>query len=115
MAEWELAQTDPAEQLARLELFSLKTQQPCGEVEFTIVVREFVSKGGNQSMRFFAQADRQTNQATAPFTPSGWGSTLLKALSECVRAVHRFPYEGPPPGDLAGEPAPVPPAAASRQ
>jgi hypothetical protein len=35
-------------------------------------------------MRFFAQADKQTNQRTAPFTPVGWGSTLLKALTECV-------------------------------
>ena len=48
-------------------------------------------------MRFFAQADKQTNQNTAPFTPIGWGSTLLKALSECIRAIHRFPYEGPWP------------------
>jgi hypothetical protein len=49
-------------------------------------------------MAFFAQADEQTNQKTAPFTPTGWGSTLLKALSECVQAIHKFPYEGPIPG-----------------
>jgi hypothetical protein len=45
-------------------------------------------------MRFFAQADKQTNQKSAPFTPTGWGESLLQALSECVRAIHRFPYEG---------------------
>ncbi len=48
-----------------------------------------------ESMRFFAQADKQTNQKTAPFSPSGWGSALVKALSECVREIHRFPYEPP--------------------
>jgi hypothetical protein len=45
-------------------------------------------------MQFLAQADKQTNQKSAPFTPTGWGSTLLEALSQCVREVHRFPYEG---------------------
>ena len=40
------------------------------------------------------EADKQTNQKTAAYRPSGWGSTLLKALSECVQAIHRFPYEG---------------------
>ena len=46
------------------------------------------------TMHFFAQADRQTNQKTAPYTPCGWGKTMLEALSECVRAINRFPYEG---------------------
>ena len=45
-------------------------------------------------MRFFAQADKETNQSCAPHTPCGWASTLLKALSECVQNVHRFPYQG---------------------
>jgi hypothetical protein len=97
MAEWELAQTDPSEQLAQLHFFSIRKQQDGREIEFRIVVRESVSSKPDQSMRFFAQADRQTNQNTAPFTPVGWGSTLLKALSECIRAIHRFPYEGPWP------------------
>jgi hypothetical protein len=96
MAEWELAQTNPGEQLAQLHFFSMKTQQADGEIEFRIVVREHVI-GEDQSMRFFAEADKQTNQHTAAFTPCGWGSTLLKALSECIRAIHRFPYEGPMP------------------
>jgi hypothetical protein len=43
---------------------------------------------------FFAEADQQTNQKVAPFTPCGWGRTLLEALEECVRAVNRFPYQG---------------------
>jgi hypothetical protein len=46
-------------------------------------------------MEFLAQADKQTNQKTAPFTACGWGPTLTDALAECVKAVHRFPYEGP--------------------
>ena len=42
-------------------------------------------------------------KADAPLGPcfwratTGWGGTLLKALSECVSAIHRFPYEGPMP------------------
>ena len=27
-------------------------------------------------------------------SPCGWGKTMLEALSECVRAINRFPYEG---------------------
>lgn len=94
MAEWELAQTHPSEQLSRLEFFSMKKVQPNGTVEFRITVREMITQQ-DKSMRFFAEADKQTNQSVAPFTPSGWGSTLVKALSECLRAIHRFPYEGP--------------------
>ncbi len=97
MSDWELAQNDPAEKLARLHFFSMMKQQDGMEIEFGITVKEFVVSGQNQSMRFFAQADRQTNQHTAPYTPTGWGSDLLKALSECIRAIHRFPYEGPLP------------------
>ncbi len=93
MAEWELAQTHPSEQLAHLTFFSMKKVQPEGEVEFRITVREFITQQ-DKSMRFFAEADRQTNQSVAPFTPTGWGSTLVKALSECLRAIHKFPYEG---------------------
>jgi hypothetical protein len=95
MAEWELAQNHPSEQLAQLHFFSMKKKQPEGEIEFRITIKEFVARQ-DQSMRFFAEADKQTNQHTAPYTPVGWGSTLLKALSECIRAIDRFPYEGPP-------------------
>lgn len=96
--EWTFAETDPAEELAKHHHFSVKKEHADGPVEFIITVREFVTVREDQSMHFFAQADKQTNQQTAPFTPSGWGSTLLKALSECIREVHRFPYEPPDKG-----------------
>ena len=95
--EWTYAQSDPDDELAKLHYFSMKKRQASGDVEFTITVREYVQNPADHSMRFFAQADKETNQSAAPFTPSGWGSTLLKALSECVREIHRFPYE--PSGD----------------
>lgn len=63
------------------------------EIEFLITVKEFVSPQ-EPTMKFFAQADKQTNQKTIPFTPCGWGGSMLKALSECMQAVRRFPYEG---------------------
>lgn len=97
MSEWTFAQTDSGEELARLHYFSMKKRQGDGDVEFLITVREYATVH-EQGMRFFAEADKQTNQNTASFTPCGWGSTLLKALSECVRAIHLFPYEGPPTG-----------------
>jgi len=99
MAEWEFAQADPSDELAQLHFFSMKRKQPNGEVEFQIIVRDYGDRAENRPMRYFAEANRQTNQNTAPYTPCGWGSTLLKALSECVRAIHRFPYEGPMPED----------------
>ena len=93
MAEWELAQSHPSEKLAKLHHFSVTKQEAGGDVEFRIEIKEFIC-GENQMMRFYAQADKQTNQRTAPFTPCGWGSSLLKALDECIKAIHRFPYEG---------------------
>jgi hypothetical protein len=91
--DWGYAQTNPSEQLARLHFFSMKKQQDGGEVEITITVREFFTpKDG--ALAYFAQADKQTNQRVAPYTPCGWGKTLLQALAECVREVNRFPYQG---------------------
>ena len=92
MAEWTYAQTNPAEELAQLHYFSIKTQQACGTVEFLITVREYATRN-QQRMRFFAQADKQTNQRTAPFTACGWGDSLLEALSECMKGIYRFAYE----------------------
>jgi hypothetical protein len=93
MAEWEFAQTNPAQELAELRFFAVKKNQGDKTIEFRITVREFAPR--NQlSMRFYAEADKQTNQKTAPYTPSGWGPTLLRALSDCVREIERFPYEG---------------------
>src|SRR5262245_58225887 len=98
MAEWELAQTDPSEELAQLHFFSIKKKQSEGEIEFRITIRQFVARE-NRSMQYFAEADKQTNQSDAAYTPTGWGSTLGQALSEGVRAINRFPYEGPMPDE----------------
>lgn len=93
MNEWGFAQTDPSQELAQLHYFSVKRHQGSDEIEFVIVVKEFITPK-EPTMHFFAQSTKQTNQKTAPFTPSGWGKTLLEALSECIRAIDRFPYEG---------------------
>ena len=92
MAEWVYAQTDPAEELAQLHLFSFKKRQPEGEIEFVITVKEFAPRNALQ-MRFYAQADKEINQIAAPFRPFGWGDTLLSALSECMRVIRQFPYD----------------------
>ena len=91
--EWTFADSEPQAELAQLRFFSIKKLQDGRSIEFRITVREY-SERNRLSMRFFAEADKQTNQKTAPFTPVGWGETLLEALSECVRAIKRFPYEG---------------------
>ena len=92
MDDWKYAQVNPSEQLARLHFFSIKKVQDGREIEFHITVREFATpKDG--AMPFFAQADKQTNQRVAPYTPTGWGRTLLAALDECRREIERFPYE----------------------
>ena len=93
MREWAYAQTDPTEELAQLYFFSMKKKQPGGDVEFLITVREYVTPS-EPSMLFFAKADKQTNQKSAPYTPCGWGRDLLSALSACMRAIQKFPYEG---------------------
>jgi hypothetical protein len=73
--------------------FTFPRKHQRGEIEFVITVKEFITPK-EPTMHFFAQADKETNQNTAPYRPSGWGKTMLEALSECVRAIHRFPYEG---------------------
>jgi hypothetical protein len=91
--EWTFADLEPDDELAQLRFFSMKKRQDGQTIEFRITVYEYTNRN-KLSMRFFAEADKQTNQKTAPFTPIGWGETLLEALRECVAAVHRFPYEG---------------------
>jgi hypothetical protein len=93
MADWGFAQTHASQELALLHEFTVQKPYPGGEIEFRITVKEFVTPK-DPTMHFFAQADKQTNQKTAAYTPSGWGKTLLEALSECIRAMNRFPYEG---------------------
>ena len=93
MNDWGYAQADESEQLARLHFFSMmKKTEVGGEIEITIRVKEYITpKDG--ALVFFAQADHQTNQKLAPYTPCGWGKTLLGALQECVREINRFPYQ----------------------
>jgi hypothetical protein len=93
MSDWTFAQWDPSQQLARLHHFSTKKQQDGGEIEFTITVREYITPP-DPSMKFFAVADKQTNQAISPYTPCGWGASMLTALGDCLRGIERFPYQG---------------------
>jgi hypothetical protein len=91
MSDWEFAQAAPEQQLAKLHHFSMCTKQESGDVEFTITVKEFLTPK-DPAMGYFAQADKQTNQGVAPYTPIGWGKTLLAALAQCMREVERFPH-----------------------
>jgi hypothetical protein len=86
--EWKHIEPEPEEQFCRVEHFEIRK----GDVAFGIAVREYISPP-DPAMRFFATADRQTNQRTAPYTPVGWGPNLGVALWECVQAIRRFPYE----------------------
>ena len=93
MKEWGFAQTHPSQELALLHHFSIKKPSAGGEVELVITVKEYITPK-EPTMIFFAQADKELNQKTAPYRPSGWGKTMLEALSECVKNINRFPYEG---------------------
>jgi len=93
VAEWTFAQSDDSDELAQLHMYSINKRQGDQVIEFVITVKEYATPN-HLSMRFYASADKQTNQKTAPYTPCGWGQTLLQALSDCVKAIHRFPYEG---------------------
>ena len=93
MKEWGYAQHDPSEELAQLHFFSVKKLQDGQAIEFTITVKEYITPQLG-AMTFFAQADKQTNQKTAPYTPSGWGNNLMSALTTCIKEIHRFPYQG---------------------
>jgi len=93
MSEWTFAQSESSDELAQLHFFSINKLQDGRVIEFRITVKEYATPN-HLSMRFYAEADRQTNQKTAPYTPNGWGQTLLQALSDCVKGIQRFPYEG---------------------
>ena len=92
MKEWGFAQSDVSQQLAQVHFFSVQKRHAGGEVEFLITVKEYLTPR-EPTMTFFAQTDKMTNQKTAPYRPCGWGKSMLEALSECVRAIERFPYE----------------------
>ena len=93
MADWRFAQKEVSEELALLHHFSMKKRQKGGDIHFVVTVREYVAPPPGQFARFFAQADRHVNQKTAPFLPTGWGNSLLDALSDCARMIREFPYE----------------------
>jgi hypothetical protein len=93
MKDWGFAQTDTSQELAQLHFFSIQKRYPLGQVEFVITVKEFVTPR-EPTMIFFAQADKETNQKSAPYVASGWGKTMLEALANCIREINRFPYEG---------------------
>ena len=92
MSEWKYAQADPAEALAQLHFFSTKKRHASGEVELRITIKEFVTAEVGDLL-FYAEADKELNQKTAPFRPCGWSTTLFGALAECMRNIRRFDYE----------------------
>lgn len=94
MNDWKYAQEEGSEVLAKLHFFSVKKRHTLGEVEFRITVREFAT-ADTGDMLFFAEADKEVNQKTAPFRPCGWSNTLLGALADCMRNIRRFEYEEP--------------------
>jgi hypothetical protein len=98
VTDWRFAQKDPTEQLAQLHFFSVMKPQKGGDVSFQVTVKEYVAPPPGQFVLFFAQADKYVNQKTAPILPSGWGKSLLEALSDCVRIIRQFPYEVEDPG-----------------
>ena len=88
MSEWQFIDTELAEEFAQLHFFCVKK----GNIEFTITVKEYAQRNP-QHMRFFAQADKQVNIHTAPFFPFGWGETLIQSLTECIKAIRKYPAE----------------------
>ena len=92
--EWHFTKTNRSEGLAQLSYFSMKKCQPEGSVSFRITVREFALPPAGQRLRFFAEADKQVNQHSAPLLPSGWGDSVQEALEGCLRLIRQFPYEG---------------------
>ena len=93
MDDWKFAQIDP-EALARLHCFSAKKKHASGEMDVHITVQEFATPNLG-ALQFFAMADIELNQKAAKLQPSGWGDTLMGALSECMKNIRRFEYEGP--------------------
>jgi len=93
VSDWRFAQKTQSEELALLHLFSFKKCVSGVEVDFTITVKEFAAPPPGQYFKYFAQADKAINQKIAPFLPSGWGNSVLEALTVCTRAIREFPCE----------------------
>jgi hypothetical protein len=94
VSDWRFAQKNVSEELALLHLFSYKKCHKDGDVLFQITVKEFAAPPPGMFARYFAQADKPVNQSAGPFLPTGWGNSVLDALSDCVRMIREFPYEG---------------------
>jgi len=92
--DWKFTQQDPSEALAKLHFFSIKKKHAHGEVEARITVKEFAT-AKTSDMKFLAIADIELNQKTMKFQPCGWAETMLGALTECLRNLRKFEYEGP--------------------
>ena len=100
MKEWGFAQSHPNEELAQVHFFSMKKQQASGEIEFMITVKEYITPK-EPTMHFFAQADKETNQNTAPTVPAGGEDDAGSAVG--VRARHQpFPLRREVTADAAG-------------
>ena len=91
-SDWQYAESDPKQHLAQLHYFSVMKKQGAG-IEFKITVYEYVTPQ-DPAARYFAIADKKTNQKSSPYTPVGWGNTLMVSLMECLKAIEKFPYEG---------------------
>jgi len=92
LAEWTYIQTEASERFCHIQYFGYTKRQRSSEVDFVITVKEYTNPT-DPAMKFFAEADKQTNQKIAPYTPIGWGPNLSTALYECVKAIRRFDYE----------------------
>lgn len=108
MNDWKFAQKSPNEELAQVHKFTFKKCHGAGNTEFVITVQEFAAPPPGQHVHFFAQADKHVNQKLAPFIPSGWGNSLLEALTGCTRMIREFPCEeeAPPLGAGSAQAAP---------
>jgi hypothetical protein len=93
MNDWKLAQRDPSKQLAKLHFYSVTKKHAAGEIEARITIKEFAAPK-TSDMQFFAQADLALNQKTLAFHPCGWHETLFGALTDCLRNLRKFEYEG---------------------
>jgi hypothetical protein len=94
VSDWQYCQVNKEEELAQLYFFSMKKTQVGGGVYFRITIKEFAAPPAGMSARFFAEADKSVNQKIAPVVPFGFGESLRGALSECMKMIRQFPYEG---------------------
>lgn len=91
--DWEFIETHAEEAFSRIEYFGFKKPMPDGtSVDFVVTLHHYRLRP-DPAMSFFAQADKQVNQKTAPYTPSGWCSTAQEALWECLKSIRKFPYQ----------------------